>query len=332
MELLQLKEINTKELGFSATPSGNDLFHWHLKLFGFGNETTLGLSLTEWAIKHTTISDSTASIEQDILIEMKFPLNFPHAPPMFRIIRPRFENIDVDIVLPSKSPLTTTTTSTTSNANSSPSGRKSLTVSRAIEKSKDNWVPSTAIIDYIQQIRSFIIDIGAKVDLECGLEGYSLPTIGNFWRSFTAISPNRFGRPEIEDGGKIILPTSALEDLSQELDKFSHPFFGGIRQSFSGSFQSGTSPILFEISTEKGKRCFCGVEEFTAEEGFMVVPQWILNNIGSFENSPVQLRRVNLPKGTYIKLQPHTADFLEVNDTKAMFEWVLPKYVAMSVG
>ncbi len=182
----------------------------------------------------------------------------------------------------------------------------------------------------IQQIRSLIIESGAQVDIEAGREGYSLPTVGNFWRSFSAVLPGTFGRKEVEDGGKIILPMSALEDLSQDMDKFSHPFFGGI--SHSGGFFHGPSPMLFEISTEKGKRSFCGVEEFTAEEGSIVLPSWMLNNLGALEGAQVQVRRVNLPKGTYVKLQPHTTEFLEVNDTKAMLEWVLPKFVVMSVG
>lgn len=154
--------------------------------------------------------------------------------------------------------------------------------------------------------------------------------MGNFWRSFSAVLPTTFGRKEIEDGGKIILPTSALEDLSQDMDRFSHPFFGGI--SHSGNQFHGPAPMLFEISTERGKRSFCGVEEFTAEEGTIVLPSWVLHNLGASEGAQVQVRRVNLPKGTYVKLQPHTAEFLEVNDTKAMLEWVLPKFVVMCVG
>jgi hypothetical protein len=41
-EIQELKELNTKELGFSAAPSANDLYHWHVKLFGFGDASPLG--------------------------------------------------------------------------------------------------------------------------------------------------------------------------------------------------------------------------------------------------------------------------------------------------
>ena len=48
--------------------------------------------------------------------------------------------------------------------------------------------------------------------------------------------------------------------------------------------------------------------------------QWLMNNLNINEGDTIQLRRVTLPRATYIKLQPHTADFLEVNDTKAMLD------------
>jgi ubiquitin-protein ligase len=41
-EIVQLKELNTKELGFTAEPYNNDLYHWHVHLFGFGHQTKLG--------------------------------------------------------------------------------------------------------------------------------------------------------------------------------------------------------------------------------------------------------------------------------------------------
>lgn len=63
-----------------------------------------------------------------------------------------------------------------------------------------------------------------------------------------------------------------------------------------------------------------------------MVPQWILNNLQVSQGSELEVRRVKLPRATFVKLQPHNADFLEVNDTKAMLEWVLPKFVVLSLG
>lgn len=120
--------------------------------------------------------------------------------------------------------------------------------------------------------------------MESPQEGYSLPTIGGFWRfvnnvagyltlrTFKSSNPVTGGKPELENSGKVIMPVSALEELSQfDLENtnpytFSSPY-GAL--ATSNSLQS--SPILFELSTGKGKRSFCGVEEFTAEEGTQLI-------------------------------------------------------------
>lgn len=332
-ELTQLKELNCKELGFTAEPKNNNLYHWHISLFGFGN-TKLGQDLVEWSLKHNQIHDNMKEIEQDILLEMKFPPNYPNQPPHFRIIRPRFQNIEVELTMTNQSGTTTISSNTldTLNGANTALSRKSLSVSRVLEKSKDSWIPSSSIADIIQQIRTFFLESGAHIDVDSSAEGYSLPTIGGFWKSLTCVSPATVNKStELEGGGKIILPPSALEDLSQDMEKpsehyFSGRHFGNLRDSHSNS------PMIFELSTGKGKRSFCGVEEFTAEEGHVIVPEWILSNLECKEGASLEIRRVSLPRGVYVKLQPHTADFLEVNDTKAMLEWVLPKFVVMSVG
>lgn len=197
-ELDTIENMNTKEFGFTASPLGQDLFHWHVTLFGFGSETKLGQELTEWALKHTQISDFTANLEQDILLEMKFPPDFPENAPLFRIIRPRFKNIEMDLIVGEMN-----------------EGRKSMTVSRALEKSQGSWKTNTSVVDLIQQLRTFLLENNATIDMDSGSEGYALPTVGGFWRSYSAISPKTFGKTELENGGKIILPSSALEELSQ---------------------------------------------------------------------------------------------------------------------
>ena len=43
------------------------------------------------------------------------------------------------------------------------------------------------------------------------------------------------------------------------------------------------------------------------------------------EGDIVRVKNVTLPKGTYVKLQPHTKDFLDISNPKAM--WVNDFYV-----
>lgn len=66
------------------------------------------------------------------------------------------------------------------------------------------------------------------------------------------------------------MPVSALEELSQFDLESTNPY--SFASPFGSLANSGlqSSPILFELSTGKGKRSFCGVEEFTAEEGLFI--------------------------------------------------------------
>jgi len=171
-ELEQLKEMNTKELGFTAQPINSHLYHWHISLFGFGDHDSLGRDLTEWSLKHMQISDQTTEIQQEILLEMKFPRDWPAKSPHFRIIKPRFKNIEVELTLSNGGDSMTTISSSIISSKSEEDvemqdvkGRKSLSVSRAIEKSKDSWVPSSSIAELIQQIRNYFLKVAPKLTL-----------------------------------------------------------------------------------------------------------------------------------------------------------------------
>lgn len=41
------------------------------------------------------------------------------------------------------------------------------------------------------------------------------------------------------------------------------------------------------------------------------------------EGDIVQLRNTSLEKGTFVKLQPHTKDFLDISNPKAMLVYLL---------
>lgn len=46
-----------------------------------------------------------------------------------------------------------------------------------------------------------------------------------------------------------------------------------------------------------------------------------MQNLLLQEGDIIMVKNVTLPKGTYVKLQPHTTDFLDISNPKAM--WVL---------
>ncbi|PRQ18995.1 putative ubiquitin fusion degradation protein UFD1 [Rosa chinensis] len=102
------------------------------------------------------------------------------------------------------------------------------------------------------------------------------------------------------------------------------------------------SPMLFELGpyyfdadkneTEKSRVSHCGVWEFTAEEGFIYMPNWMMQNMNLQEGDLVLLQNKSLPKGTHVKLQPHTKDFLDIPNPKAMLEIALKSFSCLTTG
>eukprot|EP01117_Protostelium_nocturnum_P006305 TRINITY_DN2276_c1_g1_i1.p1 TRINITY_DN2276_c1_g1~~TRINITY_DN2276_c1_g1_i1.p1 ORF type:complete len:987 (-),score=366.44 TRINITY_DN2276_c1_g1_i1:33-2858(-) len=333
-ELLVLKETNTKEMGFEAGPIGNDLFYWRVKLTGFGHETKVGQQLYEIALnqmnQHANINYASNSlVEGEVILEIRFPPTYPLKRPSFRIVKPRFKSLEPDLIPilldKNKSP----------NLTEKKQKLEDSSANQIMRDADEPWNAQHSLIEVIQQIRTYIIDSGAEVDDDPALLNYPLETVGGFWKYFDAVVPKSAGRSDLEGGGKIILPPSALAELtSHDLDHSDDNLraSGGWSNSVSLRSSNPSTPMIFEISADHGKTSHCGVEEFTAEEGSIIVPEWVLRNLKAGESDQINIRRVRLPKGTFVKLQPHTADFLEVNDTRAMFEWVLPKFMVLNAG
>ncbi|XP_059430696.1 uncharacterized protein LOC132164247 isoform X2 [Corylus avellana] len=92
-------------------------------------------------------------------------------------------------------------------------------------------------------------------------------------------------------------------------------------------------PMLFELrNTSTGRVSHCGVLEFVADEGLIYLPCWMMENMLLQEGDVVQVKNASLAKGTYMKLQPHTKDFLDISNPKAMLERSLRGYSCLTTG
>jgi ubiquitin fusion degradation protein 1 len=119
-------------------------------------------------------------------------------------------------------------------------------------------------------------------------------------------------RPEANHGGKVFLPPSALDKLTRL-----HIMY----------------PMLFEIKNNKQKlSTHAGVLEFTAEEGKIYMPYWLMQTIQLEPGSLVQIRSTELSLGTFVKLQPQDPSFLEISDPKAVLQRSLNNLACLTVG
>ncbi|KNA20892.1 hypothetical protein SOVF_047510 [Spinacia oleracea] len=135
---------------------------------------------------------------------------------------------------------------------------------------------------------------------------------GSFEQSYRCYPASFIEKPQIESGDKIIMPPSALDRLaSLHIDY----------------------PMLFELRNDGANRVsHCGVLEFIAEEGMIYMPYWMMENMLLQEGDIVRVKNVTLPKGTYVKLQPHTQDFLDISNPKAILETTLRNYSCLTSG
>ncbi|OAD07223.1 hypothetical protein MUCCIDRAFT_186557 [Mucor lusitanicus CBS 277.49] len=119
-------------------------------------------------------------------------------------------------------------------------------------------------------------------------------------------------RENVNYGGKIILPQSALEKLSQ------------LNISY---------PMLFRLTNNaERKHSHAGVLEFTAEEGRVYLPQWMMETLDKEPGSLIEVKNVTLPLGTLVKLQAQSTDFLDITDHRAVLEKALRNFSTLTVG
>ncbi|KAK1402665.1 ubiquitin fusion degradation protein 1-like [Heracleum sosnowskyi] len=142
-------------------------------------------------------------------------------------------------------------------------------------------------------------------------EGYGFRGT-SFEQTYRCYPASFIDKPQIENGDKIIMPPSALDRLaSLHIDY----------------------PMLFELRNAATERVsHCGVLEFIAEEGMIYMPYWMMENLLLQEGDIVRVKNATLPKGTYVKLQPHTMDFLDISNPKAILETTLRNFSCLTTG
>ncbi|CAO1947347.1 unnamed protein product [Urochloa humidicola] len=142
-------------------------------------------------------------------------------------------------------------------------------------------------------------------------EGYGYRA-STFEQTYHCYPASFIDKPQLEAGDKIIMPQSALDRLVSLHIEY---------------------PMLFEVHNAAAERTsHCGVLEFVAEEGMIYMPHWMMQKLLLQEGDLVSIKNANLPKGKYVKLQPHTTDYLDISNHKAILEKTLRNFSCLSTG
>ena len=119
-------------------------------------------------------------------------------------------------------------------------------------------------------------------------------------------------RDDLEHGGKIILPPSALDQLTRLNIQY---------------------PMLFKLTnTIASRTTHCGVLEFVADEGKVYIPYWMMQNLALDQGGLLTVESANLQVATYAKFQPHSVDFIDLTNPKAVLESKLRNFACLSTG
>lgn len=120
------------------------------------------------------------------------------------------------------------------------------------------------------------------------------------------------GRDNVDRGGRIFLPPSALDQLTR---------------------LNIVYPMLFKLTNpEKSRMTHCGVLEFVADEGKCYMPYWMMRNLLLEEGAFVKIESVSLPVATFSKFQPQSVDFLDITNPKAVLENELRSFACLTTG
>lgn len=143
-----------------------------------------------------------------------------------------------------------------------------------------------------------------------------------FDRVFKAVPmsycPGREHTADVDVGNKVLLPASALEELSRMNIQY---------------------PMMFSIErvSSRGpkKKSHCSVLEFTAEEGVVYLPLSMIHNLGLdvVNHSYVKLVNVSLPKGSFARLQPFKMEYVtKLPNQRVILERTLRSYACITKG
>ncbi|KAG2371302.1 uncharacterized protein HKW66_Vig0214760 [Vigna angularis] len=141
---------------------------------------------------------------------------------------------------------------------------------------------------------------------------YGNDRCGTFEQYYRCYPVSFIDKSHLEKGDKIIMPPSALDRLASLHIEY---------------------PMLFQLINPSAERVtHCGVLEFVADEGIIYIPYWMMENMLLQEGDLLYVKNTNLTKATYVKLQPHTKDFLDIYNPKAILETSLRSYSCLTTG
>ncbi len=86
-------------------------------------------------------------------------------------------------------------------------------------------------------------------------------------------------------------------------------------------------PYYFSIESTYGKFTYCGVLDFTADEGMCMIPHGVMANLDVYGSDFVTVRYIaNVPKGDFVQLEPIQREIFDIPELDKYLETVISNY------
>jgi len=86
-------------------------------------------------------------------------------------------------------------------------------------------------------------------------------------------------------------------------------------------------PYYFSVESLYGKFTYCGVLDFTADEGMCMIPHGVMDNLDVYGSDFVTIRYIaNVPKGDFVQLEPIQKEIFEIPELDEYLETVISNY------
>lgn len=176
----------------------------------------------------------------------------------------------------------------------------------------EGWRPESTMIAVLEDVQQTLLAAGVVVESLKKEYPVLQPQLERL-TSELFLTANGF----LKNGVTVLSPLEAapfLGDLArlEQTDKICLP------QSYAAEIYKRSergaqlkTPLTFEIKTLHGRKRHCAILEFMDElpEMHVLVPKWVMEDLGIEERDLVRVRGVDLDLITSVKVQPHSADF-----------------------
>lgn len=134
--------------------------------------------------------------------------------------------------------------------------------------------------------------------------------MSTYKKIFVARSASSVYKPDLNDGGRVLLPYTVLEEVSR------------LRMVY---------PLQFKI-TFGSHTTYAAVLEFSANLGEVVMPDWMFEHLKLKESSLVSVMTCSLDAGSLVKLRPHKTEFVTLIDPRHVLEYRMVNYPVLPRG